>query len=127
MHPTRSYIVAALLLLLTNACDHDPADDPIIGSWRAYSVEEEGRELAVDLNDIRLRFDETGTYHFHGTLNQTEAGPFRRRKDILITQDTLHSGSGPRTVQISLLAADTLVLLMQEAGKKRTLSLQREF
>ncbi len=119
------YALLGLALLWGQACSDDPADDPLIGHWEAYAAQEEGRDMAVNLDEISLQFEPDGTYHFNTTLNRQEAGKFSRRKDRLTTQDTLATGAEPKTVQIALLEADTLVLLMQDSGKERKLSLRR--
>lgn len=86
-------------------------------------MQEEGRPLQVNLQEIRFQFRVDGTYEFESTLAYREAGHYMIRNKYLLTTDTLHPGGREKAVELLQLTPDSLSIRMVEQGKERRLTL----
>ena len=115
------------ILLVTGlvACQPYSTSD-LAGTWQAVGLTDSADSLEIDLSEVRFTFDADGGYTFVSTLNYREAGSYRLDGPYLFTTDTLHSLSREKAVEIQQLANDSLVILMNEAGRDRVLTLLKQ-
>ncbi len=106
------------ILLSLWSCGQAKREQMLEGSWQAVRVLEADSLLPVPVSVIRLHFDENHRYRYEGTLNYREAGFWRIKNHLLITQDSSENGE-ERLLRIQKLTEDSLFLEMQEAGRKR--------
>ena len=115
-----------ILVILISSCGNRAKRELLAGDWQASSIEEEGRPLKVDLEDIRFSFDNRKHYSYESTLRYREAGFYAIRRQYLFTEDTIRPESLEKAVEILRLTADTLELKMMEGGKERKLVMVKE-
>lgn len=118
-----SYTFFAFILFLAAGCTN-PLREAVVGNWQAVKVTEERDTLPVNTEEITLSLRPDAGYEYSGTLNYEEAGNWHLEGDLLITADTLND-SAAKAVLILQAARDTLILEMQEEGKKRILTMTR--
>lgn len=118
-------LVFISLPLLLVACQPYGNGD-LAGEWRAVHLVEGHDSVAIDLSTVGFSFTAEGDYTFRSTLDYHEAGTYRLDGPYLFTTDTVNQLSTEKAVEIQQLANDSLVLLMNEAGRDRVLVLERE-
>ncbi len=123
LNKTAKIAVAVLLGVATAACGPYQSWD-LHGDWQAFLLTEENNVVDIDPSLVRFHFDREG-YTFSSTLNYREKGSYYLKGDRLFTADKLAQGAKEKAVLIQRLANDTLVLGMEEGGRKRQLSLRR--
>lgn len=119
-----SFPLVLLIFILTACQPYSEAE--LYGEWKIIELTEEGDSLAVDLNELGFQFKENGRYHFQSTLKYEEAGTYRLDGPFLFSTDTTQESTTEKAVEILQLSGDTLILLMQEAGKDRSMILKKE-
>jgi hypothetical protein len=116
--------VLILSIILWGCQPYSSAD--LAGRWQATHLMEEGDSIAIDLSEVHFTFDEEGGYTFVSTLAYSEAGAYRLDGPYLFTTDTLHAPVEEKAVEIKQLANDSLILLMNDKGRDRVLTLRKE-
>lgn len=120
--PAKRLAYALLPLLLTLfACSSQP--DPLVGTWTAVDVRQNGDSMRLSPQQVGFVFSPNGRYEYRATLRYTEAGTYHRKGEFLIAKDTTRANSSDRIVAIDRLTADSLVLRMQEGEAERSLIL----
>ena len=120
-----------LLLLLLSltcllaACAEDPAL-PLIGSWQAVAVTENGDSLRLDPAQVGFDFTADRRYRFRSTLKYTEAGTWRYDRGFLLANDTTRADSPERVVEIEKLNQDSLGIRMMNGSAERRMLLLRQ-
>ena len=116
----------ALLLFATTifpACQPDPS--PLLGSWEAVDVRENGDSLALDPAEIGFVFHPDGRYDYRSTLNYREAGTWRYEEGYLYAKDTTGNGADQYVVAVDMVRPDSLLLRMQADTAERLVLLLR--
>ncbi len=107
------------------ACSPYPRLD-LAGTWQACEITEEGQPLQVNPKEVRFIFGEQDRYAYFSTLNYREAGTYYMDNQYLYTMDTLNQASTEKAVAVEMVSPDTLIFLMQENDKKRSIKLVRK-
>ncbi|MFZ2898800.1 MAG: lipocalin family protein [Saprospiraceae bacterium] len=118
------YAITCTALLLLISCSNQ-RERQLIGAWQAFEITEEGEPLLVKPEEVRFEFQADNTYSYQSTLNYKETGTFRINNNYLLTRELSGAKEPERAVLIERLEADTLVLGMEEQGKKREVKLAR--
>lgn len=118
-------IITLTLLVLTAACAEDSKETALIGTWQAIQLIEEDSLLEMNVDEVKLSFDEHGSYTFKSTLDHMEAGKYRYLNNLIYLKDTTQKNKEEIAVRLLTLSVDSLAIEMDESGKKRVLSLQK--
>jgi hypothetical protein len=95
------------------------------GFWLADKVEEEGKELDLDLSEISFEFKPNKRYSYYNTAYLSEDGVYETRGTTLYTTDTTGNNPMRKAVQIIHISDDSLHIRMNAAGKEQILYLYR--
>lgn len=116
-------ITFATILLLASCANR--SERQLVGAWQALEITEEGEPLPIKPEEVRFEFRSDKTYNYQSTLNYKETGAFRIHNGYLLTRQAPRASEPERAVLIERFDADTLVLGMEEQGKKREIKLVR--
>lgn len=101
------------------------ANYQIIGVWKATKIFENNKILKdKTLENIILQFNDEGNYTYQGTLNYTETGRFKVKRNSLFLSN---QSTGEKELHIEALNSKKLVLLMEDSGKIRKMVFSKTF
>lgn len=119
-----STLLFLLAIILTIGCQG--IDTSLVpGYWLADKVEEEGKELELDLSEISFEFKTNKRYAYYNTSFLSEDGYYEIRGTTLYTTDTTGNNPMKKAVQIIHISPDSLHIRMNAAGKEQILYLYR--
>jgi len=101
----KNFSLLLLIGLLISSCS-GITQEQLNGKWTAVQLTEEGDSLAVNLEEISLKFDAQNNYNFTSTLNYREEGTYKLNKNLLSTVDKLNPNTDEKLVEITKLAND---------------------
>jgi len=111
-------IFCSILLLIS--CQQEDKTPLLIGTWKGVSWSVEGKNSGRNVANVRFEFknDNTYTATFEGSK---EAGTFRLRFDDKLF--TTEKDKIEKSVQLSKITADTIVMDMNRVGDSEQLIL----
>lgn len=112
------------LLAVCFSCLRDPS--PLLGSWQAVDVRENGDSLKLNPAEIGFEFLPDNRYRYRSTLNYREAGTWQYQDGYLYAQDTTGKGATQYVVAVDLLRPDSLLLRMKADSAERIVLLLRQ-
>ena len=121
---SKALLTFTLFCCFVFACAPEPS--PIIGTWEAIDVRENGDSLALDPAQIGFVFRPNGRYDYRSTLAYREAGTWRHENGYLYAMDTTGQASEQYIVGTKMMGMDSLQLRMKgETGERLVLLLRR--
>ncbi len=118
------YAITCAAILLLASCANQ-REKQLLGAWQAFEITEEGEPLPIKPEEVRFEFHSDKTFTYRSTLNYSETGAFRIHADYLLTRKLDNQTGQEMAVLIERLERDTLVLGMEDQGKKRRINLVR--
>lgn len=120
-----AFLVIFAFVLTFMACKSEK-ERAIIGKWQADSLVECDEIVPIVSSLVNIEFTSNGNYAFNSTLNIHEEGTYKIKKNYLILQNSLIDKALEKTVLITKLTADTLVLEMNFKGKEQWLTFAKD-
>lgn len=113
-----------LLLLITASCTSSLDEHLLHGTWKAVSMEENGKPATIDLSQTGFTFNAQKGYEYRSNINYKEKGTYFLDGKFLVSHDTLNNGI-KKSVWIEFLSADSLLLKMNSSGTAQYLGLKK--
>ena len=116
----KNFLLVIPLIFLLAACQQEDRTPLLIGKWKGISWTVQGKDSGRNAANVRFEFknDKTYTASYGG---DNEAGTFRLRFDSKLF--TIEDGKIEKSVLLSKITADTLIMDMNRVGDSEQLVL----
>jgi len=116
----KKLLIIACSILLLISCQQEDKTPLLIGNWKGVSWTVDGKKSGRNAANARFEFKNDNTYKatFEGSK---EAGTFRLRFDNKLF--TTEAGKIEKSVLLSKITADTIVMDMNRVGDREQLIL----
>lgn len=95
----------------------------LLGKWKVIDVQDAGQPQEFDMDSIYFEFKEKDTFRMTDTYGGKILGAFRMEPPYLYISTFEQDGKKDQPIEMLKFTEDSLLLLMNNNGVKRTITL----
>ena len=117
-------IILGMLIMSIFSCGQD--GNQLLGRWKVVGIKDAGQSLDFDMDSIYFEFREGDSFLMTDTYGKKIMGAFKMEPPYLYISTFEREGESKKPLEILKFTPDTLELLMNRNGVKRTIYLQKK-